>query len=391
MKKVIFVATALPYNSNDVIYKLAAVLGENNVESDLHAAILPENGRFHKYYSRISFFSQLQKNLEKALQKNNYDAVIFNSKEAVGHYYERIKSLSKSKIILLNNLDNTETIDAQFDLETGSTDEVLDFICKKNNAKSKRVSIIMLTFNQLELTKQCLESLDKYTVFPWELIVVDNGSTDGTPDYLEKYRKNLKADMQCIFNKENRAFSKANNQGIKLAVGDYILLLNNDVILTQKWLERLITCIEGFPKTGLAGPCTNIASGAQRIVPGYDDIRDLHKFAAGFSMKNTGRWIDCHRLNAFCLLIKREIIDNVGLLDERFGPGGYEDYDYCLRVRQAGYKIMLAGDVYVHHIGGQGYEPNKLDYNELRSVNKQIFINKWCRKALEIMEIIPDG
>ena len=89
----------------------------------------------------------------------------------------------------------------------------------------------------------------------------------------------------------------------------------------------------------------------------------------------------------FCMLIPKKVIRRIGLLDERFGPGGYEDYDYCLRVQMAGYKVILAEDVFIHHFGGKGYVG--MDYDEMRARNRGIFVRKWCRKTLEFLDTIP--
>ncbi|MHB9155197.1 MAG: glycosyltransferase family 2 protein [Endomicrobiales bacterium] len=257
--------------------------------------------------------------------------------------------------------------------------------------KPKKVSIIILTFNQLDMTRQCIESLEKHTKCDYEIIIVDNGSSDGTREYLNALLP-AKSGLRLIFNDKNLGFSKANNQGIRIAEGDYFLLLNNDVILTAGWLERLLACAESDPAVGVAGPCTNHAVG-QQVVNAKLELDDpaIQKFACMQLMKNAGNWFETHRIIGFCLLARREVIEKIGMLDERFGPGGFEDYDFCLRVKQAGYKIMIAGDVFVYHIGGQGYSQNNLDYDKLRYQNVQIFIEKWVKKALEIMEIMPFG
>lgn len=255
--------------------------------------------------------------------------------------------------------------------------------------KDLKVSIVILTFNQLEMTRQCLESLEKHTAPGHEVIVVDNGSTDGTPQYLNELCRR-KSNMQYIYNDTNLGFSKANNQGIKVATGDYILLLNNDVLLTPGWLERMVACAQGDPSVGVVGPCTNNAVG-QQVIDTDIEFEDnaIQKFACARLMQKAGNWFETHRIIGFCLLAKREVIDSVGMLDERFGPGGFEDFDFCLRVKQAGYKIMIAEDVFVYHIGGKGYSQNNLDYDKLRHKNVQIFIEKWVKKAMEIMEIMP--
>lgn len=253
---------------------------------------------------------------------------------------------------------------------------------------SKKTSIIMLTYNQVEDTKNCVESLIKYTMPEYELIFIDNGSTDETHVYLEQL-KGSRDNIRLIFNDSNLGFAKANNQGIRIAEGDYILLLNNDVILTEGWLERLICCAENDPMIGVVGPSTNKAVGQQVVALTVEyEQRDIARAASLLLMKNAGYWSEAHRIIGFCMLIKKEVIEKTGMLDERFGPGGFEDYDFCLRVNQTGYKIVIANDVFVYHMGGRGYTGNNLDYDKLRQKNVQIFINKWCRKALEVLETL---
>lgn len=254
-----------------------------------------------------------------------------------------------------------------------------------------KVSIIMLTFNQLTDTKKTLESLFNTTKCDYELIFVDNGSKDGTIKFLEKLKEE-KGNIKIIKNDINLGFAKANNQGIKIAKGEYVLLLNNDVILSRNWLEKLVICMESDKNIGVVGPLTNHAVGQQVINYTFSKKNnDVLKFAEIINMKYSGVYEHTHRIIGFCMLIKREVIDQVGLLDERFGPGGFEDYDYCLRVNQHGYKIMIAKDVFVYHFGGRGYSKNDLDYNNLRKQNFQIFVDKWVKKALEVLEFMPGG
>jgi GT2 family glycosyltransferase len=261
-------------------------------------------------------------------------------------------------------------------------------------SRKKKVSIIMLTFNQVVDTRQCLDSLFKYTPLDQcELIFVDNGSVDGTRDYLRQIQAEHKeTSSTLIFNDDNLGFAKACNQGIRIATGDYILLLNNDVVLVEKWLQRLVQCAESDPRVGVVGPCTNQAV-AQQVISLPEDftVERLPAFAAAIATKNAGYWIPAHRIIGFCMLIKKEILHNVGMLDERFGPGGYEDFDFCLRVKQRGYQIIIASDVFLYHVGGQGYHHNNLDYDALRKGNVRLFIAKWYNKVLRALEIMPDG
>jgi O-antigen biosynthesis protein len=125
-------------------------------------------------------------------------------------------------------------------------------------------SIIIVTFNQLEYTRQCVESIRLMTDEPYELIFVDNASTDGTVDYLKSL-----AGATVIENAENRGFPAAVNQGIIAATGRSILLLNNDTIVTTGWLRRLLVALDSDPKIGLAGPCSNLVGSEQQVDVNY--------------------------------------------------------------------------------------------------------------------------
>lgn len=387
--KLLFIVGIVPSDSDSHAVNLAERLYSHNIQCDIFSPALPAPERIHHEYEHLEVFNRMFKTLRTPLMDTDeYSAIVCVDADAVNFYYSEIKGMSDSPIILFDEEHLPE--ESKADALCGSISDILSQIEEGASSEAPLTSIIMLTFNQLPLTKDTLDSLEEHTSLPYELIIVDNGSEDGTVDFLKKY-SGKKENVKCIYNPENLAFSKANNQGMRIARGEYILLLNNDVILTDGWLKKLLRCMESSEHTGAVGPCTNIASGPQKVNPGYSSLEGLSNYAAAFSLKHAGRWVDCHRLNAFCFLIRRSVIEQVGMLDERFGPGGFEDYDYCLRIRQGGFKIMLAGDTYVHHIGGQGYEPNKLNYNDLRYVNKHIFIEKWCKRAFEIMENLPDG
>ena len=380
--KILFISDSPPAEKESIQIKLAAKIYVKGGRAHLFSPVIPAAERLQNEYRHLDVFEKKYSDLKKAVLENSYEAAFFFNTDAMHFYSPLIKSLAANlKIFAFNVTEET------------SAAEYLENIFSGNMSagEKKKVSIIMLTFNQLNLTKQCLDSIKRNTQYPYELIIVDNGSSDGTLEYLKKYQEDASNRTHCIFNGCNLAFSKANNIGIRKASGENILLINNDVVVTNGWLTGLVNCLNSDISAGAAGPCTNESVGAQKVEPGYDDLAELPRFADAFRINNAGKQISCHRLTAFCFLIKREVIDKIGLLDERFGPGGFEDYDYCLRIRQAGYKILLAADIYVHHVGGQGYKPNNLNYSDLRQDNKLIFINKWCRRALEIMETLPNG
>jgi GT2 family glycosyltransferase/MoaA/NifB/PqqE/SkfB family radical SAM enzyme len=239
------------------------------------------------------------------------------------------------------------------------------------------VSIIILVHNQLEHTRLCLESIEKYTPEAHEIIIVDNASTDGTPDYLLQYRS-AHPNVQVIFNKENRGFAAGNNQGLVLAGGEYVLLLNNDTVVTHGWLTRMLAVFRNHPEAGLVGPTSNYVSGPQLInnVP-YKNMKQMHRFAMQLADKYRGQSDEIFRVVGFCLMARRAVVDRIGGLDEKFGAGNFEDDDFCIRAAIAGFKARIAKDVFIHHIGGQTFDALNIDYQQSLEKNWGIFKTKW--------------
>jgi len=233
-------------------------------------------------------------------------------------------------------------------------------------------SVVMLTWNELPYTQRCLASLRRHTRLPIELIVVDNGSTDGTVAWLES-----QPDLHLIVNPSNLGFPKAANQGIAAAKGRQILLLNNDIVLTAGWLGRLLAHLHASPQVGMVGPCSNFVSGPQQVPVSYQNLVELESFAWRLGRSKRGQYRGTDRLVGFCLLIKRELLDRVGVLDEQFGLGCFEDDDLCRRATAAGYELRICDDAFVHHYGGRSFIGNQVPFSELMAGNQQRFLRKW--------------
>ncbi|WP_437193296.1 glycosyltransferase [Planctomicrobium sp. SH527] len=235
-------------------------------------------------------------------------------------------------------------------------------------------SIILVTYNQLPHTQACLNSIRLVTDEPYEIIVVDNGSTDGTVDF-------LRADLhlRLIENGCNRGFPAAANQGIQAAQGEQILLLNNDTIVTTGWLQRLTAALNSAPEVGLVGPVTNCISGEQQVPVTYDELAQLDGFAWDWGKQHHQHYQPTDRLVGFCLLIKKEVVDRIGRLDERFGIGNFEDDDYCRRAQAAGYQSLIATDTFIHHVGSATFRGSGTDLRGLLETNQQRYREKWDR------------
>lgn len=238
-------------------------------------------------------------------------------------------------------------------------------------------SVVILCHNQLEHTRACLASIEECTPEPHEVILVDNGSTDGTEGFLREYAAS-RPHVRVVVNATNRGFAAGNNQGLALARGEFVLLLNNDTVVTPGWLGRMLSVLKAHPATGLVGPTSNYVSGLQ-LVPGcrYGDRAGLESFAAAWAAEHAGQSIRTTRLVGFCLLSRREVIERIGGLDERFGTGNFEDDDFCLRAAQAGYEARIAVDAFVHHTGSQTFKGARIDYEASMQTNWQVFKAKW--------------
>lgn len=256
-------------------------------------------------------------------------------------------------------------------------------------------SIIVPCWNQLEFTKLCVRSLVRHTRRPWELVVVDNGSTDGTGDYLAGVQDAAAAPVTIIANEANRGFPAAVNQGLKVARGAFLVMLNNDVVVTDGWLDQLISLAlmetraekvdDAKPANrgiGLVGPMSNYAAPPQ-LVPHapYHDMDEMQAFARRWRDDQRGRWFTTGKLSGFCLLMKREVYETLGGLDERFGLGLFDDDDLALRARREGFELAVAHDLFIHHFGSRTFVGNGVDSAGLLEENARRFSAKWGESA----------
>ncbi len=241
-----------------------------------------------------------------------------------------------------------------------------------------KVTIIVVTYNNLEYTRRTLSSVLEKTRYPnFAIVVVDNGSTADLTEYLTELAA-AHANVKVVLNGANLGFAAANNIGIRAAAdSEYIVLLNNDVIVTPGWLGQLIRHLAD-PRIGMVGPVTNNTSNEARLELSEADLADIDQFARRYTSVRTGLSFDIPLLAMFCTAMRRSLVDEVGLLDEQFAVGMFEDDDYTRRVRNAGYRVVCAEDVFVHHIGRASF--SLLDdehYQRIFDANRAKFEAKW--------------
>ena len=241
-----------------------------------------------------------------------------------------------------------------------------------------RASIIVVTYNNLAMNRLCLESIVRNTDYPnYEVIVVDNNSTDQTPEYL-RHMAAQHPHIQIVLNTENRGFGTANNQGLALSTGEHLVLLNNDTVVPPGWLTRLLRHLED-PAIGMVGPVTNFTGNEAKVDVDYQTLGEMEAFAEELMWTNDGRVADIHMLAMLCVAFRRDTYEKVGPLDEQFGIGMFEDDDYSLRMKKCNLRVVCAADVFVHHFGQAAFKDLIADgsYDPLFTENRRRFEYKW--------------
>jgi len=224
-----------------------------------------------------------------------------------------------------------------------------------------QVSVVIPVYNQVHYTKQCVSSIARWTDVPYELVIVDNASTDGTEEFLSRL------DAKVITNPSNLGCAKAWNQGIQASQGKVIGILNNDMVLTPGWLSGLLRFMDNKGH--------GIVSPAAREGPlDYD----LDEYAAEFvkTCANATR----PTIYGACMLIHRKVFDRIGLFDEGFSYGGCEDIDFLWRAQAAGFSVGTTGAVLIHHFGMVTQDAIKrMGQNDYPEANQSHFMRKWKR------------
>lgn len=254
---------------------------------------------------------------------------------------------------------------------------------------AKPISIIIPAFNQLEYCRQCIHSLRSNTERPYRLFLVDNGSTDGVAEFFDSVPGAV-----AVHSAENLGFAGGVNLGLARAEGD-VLLLNSDTLVPRGWLGILERALLREDGIGIVGPMSNCVSGPQHI-PGleFTSLDAINAYAAERAREYDGQYQDVDRLVGFCMFIREEAVHKVGPFDEAFGPGNFEDDDYCLRMRQAGYRLRIAQDAFVFHYGsrtflGMGIVGDQWD--QLMTANQRSFVRKWGLEPPERKEAIQES
>jgi GT2 family glycosyltransferase len=246
---------------------------------------------------------------------------------------------------------------------------------------AESASIVIVTHSGLVFTRLCLESLLANTAdCDFEAIVVDNGSDDGTPAYLAKLAER-DARVRVLLNGKNMGFASACNQGLGLAGGEHLVLLNNDTMVPPGWLSGLLSHLQN-PGVGLVGPVTNRIGNEAEIETDYRTWGEFLEFARHRAAEHPGEWLELRSPAMFCLAMRRQTYLHIGPLDERYEVGLLEDDDYADRAREAGYQLRCVEGVVVHHFGEASFGNLVAggEYARILKTNQERYAEKWGRR-----------
>ena len=245
------------------------------------------------------------------------------------------------------------------------------------------VVVVILTWNALAYTQACLRSLCSVTDHPaWRVIVVDNGSVDGSPEWLEKLASG-DPKVTVIRNDRNLGYTRACNIGIRACTADEdVVLMNNDtVIVDRQWMEVLQDVAYSDPSAGVVGA---------RLVDGHGQVIHLGSYMQPLTLRGQqlgGMELDVNQANrsrevesvVFALAyLRRDCIDRIGLLDEALFAY-FEDSDYCLRAERAGLKVLYAGEFSTVHHQNVSTRENDMDFWAVYEKSRKVFSAKWSQ------------
>ncbi|MHB1664293.1 MAG: glycosyltransferase [bacterium] len=264
------------------------------------------------------------------------------------------------KLTFFNNGFNLKKRNEKSKKDSDETPLIFPIFKKSTNSNPVSVSIVIPVYNQWDYTYMCLKSILEYTKdnnITYEIIIADDNSSDDTVN-IEKYVKNIK----IIRNKNNLGFLKNCNNAAKYAAGKYILFLNNDTEVQRNWLGNLLQLMESDKSVGIAGPKFIYPNGILLEAGGiiWNDAESWHFGKYDNSNRPEYNYIkEVDYISGACIMIRKELFDDIGGFDERYAPAYYEDSDIAFEVRKRGYKVIYQPESVVVHYENVSYKKSK--------------------------------
>ena len=345
----------------------AALAIMNKLESDTYddtLAVLAATVNEH-YGDKETFLLNIETGLKYNYQ--NYELYLM-----LGNYYA---DLNHNQAFLCYE-------NAEYYCKLNGSEEDLAYICQvkqtfedTHNITVTPYSFVILSYNTVDLTRNCIESIRR-TCNPdtYELIVVDNASSDGSVEWLREQK-----DLILIENKENAGFPAGCNQGIRAATPQNdIMLLNSDTIMMPNAMFTLRMGLYDSEQNGMAGSVTNYAANNQVVDQTFASVKEYHQYAVKNNVPVERKYEYKVWLVGFALLLKRTALNQVGMLDERFTPGNYEDNDLGIRFLKKGFRNVLCWNSFIFHWGSKSFKQEGAQiYKNIMQVNSIKYKEKW--------------
>ncbi|MBR5969140.1 MAG: glycosyltransferase family 2 protein [Lachnospiraceae bacterium] len=313
----------------------------------------------------------------------------FDNETVIDYKKEKLRYLSEDTYLLYEKLGdnlmekNTDQAflcyeNAAFLCET-SEDEKTRLRKKAQHLKEgghvnvKPVAIIILSYNNQYLMRCCLESIRSHcNTEACGVMVLDNASSDGVTDWLKK-----QDDISLLLSDENLGFPAGNNTAHETIHEDYdIMLLNNDTRMTPNALFWLRMGLYESPRVGATGCLSNYSDRCQTKDVTFSFPEQYVAYGAEINVPIPHPYEERSILGGFAILIRRDVLNEIGLFDEAFSPGYYEDTDLCLRIRKAGYRLNICCNSFIYHAGSQSFI-KRTDLNDMIDRNRKYIISKW--------------
>lgn len=311
-------------------------------------------------------------NIQILIAENDIQCIDFDIRLLLPALFQLLKN--EVAYLLENFVDKVGFTDFYPELIPVDKNEVIEEI-----AKSKAlISLVILAYNKLDYTKQCVESILEYTRnCDYELILVNNGSTDGTAEYFNSFPSAKKIHLNS-----NIGATLGFNIGMMVAEGRYVAALGNDIIFTHNWLSNLINCIESDDSFGYVAPAATYMSNYQQIDVEFREIEEFQEYARKYNISDPSKWEERIILMPTALLIPTPLIKRINYFDVRYYYGEFADDDISFKIRRSGFKCIYCKDTLIHHFGhvtvGHDQQANKS-----LAVSKLIFKQKYGLDAWE--------
>jgi GT2 family glycosyltransferase len=248
--------------------------------------------------------------------------------------------------------------------------------------------LVLLTWDHVEETRPCVESLFQCTDVPSRLLVVDNGSVSPAKEYVESIRAaGAIMEVRLLRNPTNEGYPRGMNRGLRESTAPYVCLLNNDLLFSPGWLSEMLAVARANPSLGVLNPASDTLGYKLR------DGQTPAEYARSLQHVK-GQWVEMGACVGFCMLITREVKDTVGLMGEHFGMGYFEDTEYCRLAQRAGYRCACAKGAFVHHKENRSFKDtwdNTRQQDAHFARNAELFYATWGKPERQAYVVIPNG